>query len=771
MKTTNKPNNARSIIVYTSLVVIALIAVFFSITSYIYEAAENDGFETLHIETKEIKEQLTLQLISDRENLTTMANFAGKLYTDGEGFDLILKSFKSIGLIENIGILMPDNTFLTKAGASDASEYLSFQTEAERGEYVSGRVTDITYPDQEVIRSAVPIKSGGNTIAILYGVINLTTLNNRYKPYAESLNANLYIIEQSSGNFIIDTSRKTLGNVSSLQLHKSEKTYTHKHLSTAMEEGTAGYYAFLSQQADEYFYVHYAPIEIGDWQIMLAQPERIVFQEAIKTGKTITLTFLTIVAIMVAYLWLLFSSERKQSKMNLCASEIRKLLLGVNQQISVFSSALERVCNFAKSPSAFFVDTDGEDYHYITPSQQDNLLSEENRKYFIIKLLNYAAQHRKNHGITVHGIRLRANGKLKRNTPELYNFFKKHGIKRVCYAIVINNNSTTSILGVINPRMRMRISILLKDISVCFSMAVYNKKYLDKTKFIAATDSLTGLSNRTAYKRDISRLDEAQPTDFSCIYIDVNELHIINNKYGHAAGDGMLLAVSNALKQIFANDKIYRIGGDEFLVFAENTPKDIIEAAITRLINEVEAMDYHISVGMDYRSKNIDTSETVKEAEKRMYEAKARYYQQKEQKSISEVKDHNIEHISTGINEFDSLLSIISKRYLGIYCVSLQSDTARRVLMPSYFNHFSENEDKFSRAITHYIHDMVSPDYQKAFLNFLNYDAIKNQLSEGKIPNITYRKIEGDIVNLSVHPISNEGSDTSETLWIFEKQI
>ena len=98
MKTTNKPNNARSIIVYTSLVVIALIAVFFSITSYIYEAAENDGFETLHIETKEIKEQLTLQLISDRENLTTMANFAGKLYADGEGFDLILKSINSIFL-------------------------------------------------------------------------------------------------------------------------------------------------------------------------------------------------------------------------------------------------------------------------------------------------------------------------------------------------------------------------------------------------------------------------------------------------------------------------------------------------------------------------------------------------------------------------------------------------------------------------------------------------------------------------------------------------
>lgn len=770
MKTNNKPNNVRKVILYTTLVVISLIAVFFSMISYIYQAAENDGFETLHMETKEIKEQITLQLISDRENLTTMANFAGKLYSDGEDFDLLLKSFKSIGLIENIGILTSDNTFRTKAGASNASEYLSFQTEAERGEYISGRVTDITHSQQEVIRSAVPIKSNGETVAILYGVINLSTLNERYKPFADELNANLYIIENSTGNFIIDTSKEELKNISSLQLNKGKKNYSAQSLSTDMKEGTAGYYAFLSQQSDEYFYVHYSPMEIEDWQIMLAQPERIVFAEATSTGNILATMFIALTLIMIAYFSLIFSSERKLSKMNQCASEIRKLLLGINQQLDVFSSALETICEFAKSRSAFFVDTDGEDYHYITNDQKRNLIRDSDKQYFIVKLLNYAGKHRKTHGTTVHGIRLNANNKLRKEMPEFYDFFKKNNIKRVCYAVVVNNNNTTSILGVINPRMRMRISILLKDISVCFSMAVYNKKYLDNTKIIASTDSLTGLSNRTAYKKDISRFDETKPTDFSCIYIDVNELHIINNKYGHAAGDGMLLFIANTLKEIFKNDKVYRIGGDEFLVFAESTPRDIIDNSINQLISEVESMNYHISVGMDFRSKNIDTEAMVNEAEKRMYEAKSRYYQQKETKSIHEAKNRDFEHISTGIREFDSLLSIISQRYLGIYCVSLSSDTARRVLMPSYFKHFSEQDDRYSKALAHYIHDMVSPDYQRALLSFLNYDVIEKHLLDGKIPNITYTKINGETVNLSVHPIAEQNNTSKETLWIFEKQ-
>ena len=56
---------------------------------------------------------------------------------------------------------------------------------------------------------------------------------------------------------------------------------------------------------------------------------------------------------------------------------------------------------------------------------------------------------------------------------------------------------------------------------------------------------------REGLRADILVFDEENPEDFSCIYIDVNELHIRNNKYGHAAGDEMLIFIANSLKEVW----------------------------------------------------------------------------------------------------------------------------------------------------------------------------------------------------------------------------
>ena len=91
----------------------------------------------LHIQTKQIKDDLTLQLKSDKENLTTMANFAAKLYADGESYSRMFDSFKPIGLFSRIGILNPDGTFITKDETVDLSDRLSFWDEAAVGDHIT----------------------------------------------------------------------------------------------------------------------------------------------------------------------------------------------------------------------------------------------------------------------------------------------------------------------------------------------------------------------------------------------------------------------------------------------------------------------------------------------------------------------------------------------------------------------------------------------------------------------------------------------------------
>ena len=91
-----------------------------------------------------------------------------------------------------------------------------------------------------------------------------------------------------------------------------------------------------------------------------------------------------------------------------------------------------------------------------------------------------------------------------------YNLLKQHKINDISLSATINNSNHITILAAINAKCRSRFMMLAEKISACFSMALYNKNYLNKTKLVATTDSLTGALNRVAYKSDLVAFDEEQ---------------------------------------------------------------------------------------------------------------------------------------------------------------------------------------------------------------------------------------------------------------------
>ena len=759
-----KKQHRKNNILYTVIVSILLCTVFLTMVGYFYYVAEEEAYENLHIQTKQIKDDITLQLLSDRENLATMANFAAKLYSDGESFDLMLNSFKPIGLIENIGILTQDNTFITKTGALNLDGQISFEEEAAKGEYISGRVKDLTRENYEIIRSAVPIKLRDNTVGILYGVIKLDVIGERYGNMAKELDAQLFVYDEETGNLVIDTINSQLGNISFLENREYRDGYSYEQ----MRNSDRGYTSFKSVLKDEELYVHFSALEEIGWKITLARYESQVFAKTHIISRLLLISFITILLIMAFYIMILMSSEKQRSFATACASKIRKLLLEINQQQNNVSESLKEIAVFAKSRSAVFFDADGEDYNYAMPAGLEKILSGDDRKYFISEILRYAAELHKVNNVAVNLMCITPNNHLLKTNREFYDFLKAHKITEVSFATVIDKNNHIGILGVVNPKKGKTARLLLEDVAVCFSIAIYNRKHLNKTEIAATTDSLTGVSNRVTYKKDLLIFDEEKPQDFSCVYIDVNELHIRNNKYGHASGDEMLLYIANTLKEVFYGHKIYRMGGDEFLVFAQNTSQDDIKKGIDMLTKQLEPRDYHVAVGMSYRTHNTNTEETVREAEIRMYEAKAQYYQAKELKKISRESNKGYVHIKTGILEIDTMISVMNEKYNGIYRVDLDTDKAHRILMPAYLG-YSENEEHFTALLTKYIDDSVAPEFHRAMSSFLNYDALKRQLLEGKIPRITYKKTSGDSVVLSVYKLSDEDIAISNTLWVFAK--
>ncbi|MCF0135610.1 MAG: GGDEF domain-containing protein, partial [Lachnospiraceae bacterium] len=141
------------------------------------------------------------------------------------------------------------------------------------------------------------------------------------------------------------------------------------------------------------------------------------------------------------------------------------------------------------------------------------------------------------------------------------------------------------------------------------------------------TDILTGAGSRAAYIRDIELLKENSDTA-GVVFADVNGLKQSNDLYGHEAGDTLIINAYSLLKHYFRDDgdRIYRIGGDEFVILSLETDK----ASFTDKYEAMAQVDINheiISCGYYWRDESIHTDSAVKEAEQMMYTSKSKYYE------------------------------------------------------------------------------------------------------------------------------------------------
>lgn len=90
---------------------------------------------------------------------------------------------------------------------------------------------------------------------------------------------------------------------------------------------------------------------------------------------------------------------------------------------------------------------------------------------------------------------------------------------------------------------------------------------------LAHFDPLTGLPNRRVLEQRLAEaLDQARQTNtrVALVFVDLNGFKNINDQYGHAAGDRVLITTANRLKRILrSTDTVARIGGDEFVVILQ----------------------------------------------------------------------------------------------------------------------------------------------------------------------------------------------------------
>lgn len=168
-----------------------------------------------------------------------------------------------------------------------------------------------------------------------------------------------------------------------------------------------------------------------------------------------------------------------------------------------------------------------------------------------------------------------------------------------------------------------------------FMMMHQEKAYRALTK-MASVDSLTKIYNRHAIEikaRALFKQTKQSNQSISVMLIDLDKFKSINDQYGHAAGDQVLIDTAQIIKKtIGPNDLVGRFGGEEFFVLLPKTTLSQAQNLAEVILQDIENYNHiygshtfktTVSIGVAQRNINEDSfSTTLKRADLAMYDAK-----------------------------------------------------------------------------------------------------------------------------------------------------
>jgi len=178
----------------------------------------------------------------------------------------------------------------------------------------------------------------------------------------------------------------------------------------------------------------------------------------------------------------------------------------------------------------------------------------------------------------------------------------------------------------LNNSLEKTIEIRTKDL---ISEIKNRKKAENENLHIAYNDYLTGLYNRRYYEDALVQLDKEEFYPLSLVMADINGLKLINDAFGHKAGDELLIKAASIIKAACRErDVLSRIGGDEFVIIMPNTTgkeADEVIKSINKEAKKVVINSISLSISFGYRTKtnNIEQiQEVFRNAEDLMYREK-----------------------------------------------------------------------------------------------------------------------------------------------------
>ena len=290
----------------------------------------------------------------------------------------------------------------------------------------------------------------------------------------------------------------------------------------------------------------------------------------------------------------------------------------------------------------------------------------------------------------------------------------------------------------------------------------------EELDFSYSHDSLTGLLNRSRYESDLRELQFAEYDSIVCTYIDVVGLAEVNSHLGHRSGDSMLCYIANAIRKFFATSRVYRVGGDEFVILTPNQPPYSVWVSVDRMRSFLREKDYEISVGIQNTEDLHKLDAAVSKAEAAMKDEKQAYYARNGQERQIRGLNEKLEKTLTEKQDAEHFLRVLAPKYKGVYVVDLQDDSARSIIVPDYFQKLLDTSGgTFKETMRHYCDTLVDPAYRDGLKDLLDYEFIRSKVLSGETVEHLYKKTDGSTFRIKVMSYSSSAKHINETLWIF----
>ncbi|MDQ1538393.1 MAG: hypothetical protein QOE58_2786, partial [Actinomycetota bacterium] len=206
---------------------------------------------------------------------------------------------------------------------------------------------------------------------------------------------------------------------------------------------------------------------------------------------------------------------------------------------------------------------------------------------------------------------------------------RRAGIRSAVVVPIRPATGEPDLLAVVSTRRRQLSTDTIELIELLAAHATARLetiRHIAELRCRATQDALTGVGNRAAFSEALVAWDKEGTTGV-VVMLDVDDFKRLNDTFGHAEGDAVLVALAGALhRAVRPADAVFRLGGDEFAVLVPGAEEHESSAVRDRLQLSASVVlspnGVGVSVGVAWVDWTRPVEEAVREADHRMYEAK-----------------------------------------------------------------------------------------------------------------------------------------------------